>query len=58
MKSFEQIARAMWDAYLQEHKRQGDHGAQHLSWQDLTEQGRACWIAAAQEAARQLVGVH
>lgn len=58
MKSFEHIARAMWSAYLQERKRQGSTGTDYLRWEDLTEQGRACWIAAAQEAARQLAEVH
>ena len=32
MKSYEQIARAMWDAYLKERKSQGSTGTDYLRW--------------------------
>ena len=58
MKSFQQIARAMYLAYLKERKAQGSRGTDYLSWELLTNEQQACWVAVAREAAAQLAQVH
>lgn len=53
MKSFEQLAQAAYAAYCKKAQRNDQEGlAGHaLSWEDLDEGTRQCWI----EAARQIV---
>ena len=58
MKSFEQIAEAMFRAFMKERKRQGSKGVDHTDWSDLSESQRASWIAAAKQAAAELAVVH
>ena len=58
MKSFEQIAKAMYLAFLKERKALGSRGADHLSWETLPQDQQGPWIAAAREAAVQLAQVH
>lgn len=58
MKSFEQIAKAMYLAFLNERKALGSRSTDHLSWETLPQDQQGPWIAAAREAAVQLAQVH
>ena len=58
MKSFENIARAMYEAFLKERKRQGSKSTDYLDWGLLNDGQRACWVAAARQAAAELALVH
>lgn len=58
MKSFEQIAQAMYAAFLKERQKRGSRGAHYLDWDALSEDQRASWIAAAKQAAAELALVH
>ena len=59
MKSFEQVARAMYLAFVKEAARatQCDAGSA-IAWEDQAPETRACWIAAARQAAAELALVH
>ena len=58
MKSYEQIAKAMFEAFLKERKRQGSNSTDYNHWESLDTDGQACWIAAAKQAAAELALVH
>ncbi len=58
MKSFEQIARAMYTAYLKKAGGKAFDGKPLPSFEQLGAERRECWIAAAQEAAKQISEVH
>jgi len=52
MKTFEQIAKAMYDAY------RANHIHKLAEWHQLTQTHRACWIAAAKAAHKETTEVH
>lgn len=60
MKSFEQIAQAMYRAYQKQARQIDEEGlAEHaLQWADLDAGTQGCWIAAAKQAAAELATVH
>lgn len=58
MKSYEQIAKAMYAAFIKERKARGSCGTDYLSWEGLSPDQQACWIAAARQAAAELALVH
>jgi hypothetical protein len=60
MKSYSQIAAAMYAAYCKQAQRIDGAGlAGHAqAWQDLDPGTQGCWIAAAQQAAAELALVH
>ena len=58
MKSFEQIAKAMRQAFLNEGERDGNSSEGYAPWDELDSSQKARWVAAAQEAARQLAEVY
>lgn len=61
MKSYSQIAAAMYAAYCKQARRiDSGHGlAGHApTWPELDAEEQSCWIAAAQQAAAELALVH
>jgi hypothetical protein len=60
MKSFNQIAAAMYAAYCKQAQRIDAEGlAGHApTWDELDAGTQGCWIAAAQQAAAELALVH
>ena len=58
MKSYEQIAQAMHEAFVKERVRQGSRAIAYLGWDRLTDDEKAPWIAAAKQAAAELALVH
>ncbi|MDO5623800.1 MAG: hypothetical protein Q4G71_03835 [Pseudomonadota bacterium] len=58
MKSFEQIARAMHAAFIQQAATEDDGFPPELyGWDSMCAEDRACWIAAARQAAAELAEV-
>lgn len=60
MKSYEQIAQAAYAAYCKHAQRIDTEGlAGHaLSWEQLDEGTRQCWVAAVKQTAAELALVH
>lgn len=61
MKSYAQIAAAMYHAYCKQAQRidSGEGLSGHAqTWQELDAGEQSCWIAAAQQAAAELALVH
>ncbi len=58
MKSFEQIAQAMHEAFLKERRNQGSASTAYAGWDALGKDQQAAWIAAARQAAAELALVH
>ena len=56
MKSFEELAKAGYEAHRQEFFKQ--RGFMPPPWQRLDLEWHACWIAAAKELAAQLANIH
>jgi hypothetical protein len=56
MKTAEQIAKAAYEAYLKQAQRSDAEGlAGHaLSWDELDEGGRQCWLAVVKQVAAEL----
>lgn len=55
MKSYEQIAAAMYRAFI---KQANGREVDAFAWEALSLEMRACWIAAARQAAAELALVH
>lgn len=58
MKSFEQIAKAMYSAFVKERERLEGCTGKYIAWSAQSEAGKAAWIAAARQAAAELATVH
>ena len=58
MKSFEQVAAAMYDAYCKQAGGRTYDSKPLPTWAELGAERRACWIAAAKQAAAELALVH
>jgi len=52
MKTFEQIAEAMYDAY------RANHIHKLAEWHQLTSMNRDCWLSAAKAAHKEITEVH
>ena len=57
MKSFEQIAKAMYEAYAKT-KRELGYTSRILPWAALLSSSKDAWIAAAQVAHKEMMEVH
>lgn len=58
MKSYEQLARSGYEAFLKERKRQGSNSTDHVGWDILSPQQKATWIAAAKQIVAEMATVH
>jgi hypothetical protein len=58
MKSYEQIAAAMYHAYCKRFGPTDINGMPHATWTELGDLSRQSWIAAAQQATAELALVH
>jgi L-alanine-DL-glutamate epimerase-like enolase superfamily enzyme len=58
MKSFEQIAQAMYHAYRKRFGGKDTSGLDMATWDELGELSRQSWIAAARQATAELALVH
>lgn len=58
MKSFEQLARSAFEAFLKERKRLGSTSTDYNNWESLTENQRAPWIAVAKQLWAEMATVH
>lgn len=60
MKSFEQIAAAMYHAYCKQARELDEEGlAGHAAkWQELDAGTRECWVAAAKQAVAEVAALH
>lgn len=58
MKSYEQIAEAMYRAWVKERESREVVLGRYLAWSALSDDGKAAWIAAARQAAAELALVH
>lgn len=58
MKTYEQIAKSMFEAFLKERKRLGSASTDYIKWDSLTPDQQAAWVAAAKQAAAELALVH
>ena len=57
MKSFNQIAKAMYEAFVKQTK-QTSPEAEFQIYAQMGKEYQSCWIAAAQAAHKELMGVH
>lgn len=58
MKSYEQLARTAFEAFVKERKRLVSHGTDHTNWEFMTETQRAPWIAVAKQLWAEMAAVH
>ncbi len=57
-KSYEQIAKSMFEAFLKERKRLGSASTDYIKWESLTRDQQSAWVAAAKQAAAELALIH
>lgn len=58
MKSYEEIAEAMYRAFVKERETRGSASVTYAAWSVMSADGKAAWIAAAKQAAAELALVH